>query len=111
MVASSIWPDTDVRSGLYRTVVWRSPDAAPHRGARGAEGARGEHARTPAAVDRGAQGASCQRVLNRDGALVGLPPVGSFWPGQLARTFFMAAFSAEVTHSPYFFFTATCAAT
>lgn len=47
----------------------------------------------------------------RSGALVGLPPVGSFWAGQVSRTFSIADFSAAVTHSSYFFFTATCAAT
>lgn len=52
-----------------------------------------------------------QRARNRSGAFVGLPPEGSFWPGQVDRTFFIAVFSAAVTHSSYFFFTATCAAT
>lgn len=50
-------------------------------------------------------------ALNRSGASVGLPPVGSFSLGQPFSTFVIAAFSSRVAHIPYFFFTATCRAT
>ncbi len=54
---------------------------------------------------------SPQFAWNLAGAFVGLPPVGRACFEQVERTLIIAAFSADVTHSPYFFFTATCAAT
>ena len=67
----------------------------------------------PAARVRGpaARSGDPQCAVNRFGAAVGLPPEGSFWSGQPDSTFFIAAFSAPVTHRPYFFFTATWPAT
>jgi hypothetical protein len=62
-------------------------------------------------ADRAERSLTRQSAWKRAGASVGLPPVGSFWPGQVSSTFSMADFSAAVTHSPYFFFTATCPAT
>lgn len=60
-----------------------------------------------AADERG----SASPVSHRAVASVGLPPDGSFWFGHVARTLFIASFSASVTHSPYFFLTETCPAT
>lgn len=62
--------------------------------------------------DREAPGTVARRPpAQRVGASVGLPPVGSSSPGHPASTSVIAFCSARVTHSSYFFLTATWPAT